>query len=91
MSGARITFSLMTRPAEAPADEQSLKKALHERIEQLSGEKLSLANRVLLQLEAEDLAHSLDAAFDEDRKAGKLSDERVREILSQIRAEHKYP
>jgi len=63
---------------ETPADEQSLKKALHERIEQLSGETHSLANRVLLQLEAEDLAYRPDAAFDEDTRAGKLADERIR-------------
>jgi hypothetical protein len=80
----------MVKPAEAPADAQSLKKTLHERIEQLSGEKLSLVNRVLLQLEAEDLANSLDDAFDEDRKAGKLAPDRIQKILSEIRAEHRY-
>ena len=80
----------MVKPVEMPADEQSLKKALHGRIEQLSAERLLLLNRVLLQVEAEELAQSLDAAFDEDRKAGKLSSERIQPVLSQVRAEHSY-
>ena len=80
----------MVKPLEMPADEQSLKEALHTRIEQLGADRLSLLNRVLLQLEAEELAQSLDAAFDEDRKAGKLSSERVQRVLSQVRAECSY-
>jgi hypothetical protein len=71
-------------------DEQSLKKVLHAKIELLNGETLSLVNRVLLQLEGENLAHSLDEAFDEDRRAGKLDEARVQQILSQIRKEHPY-
>ena len=80
----------MVKPLEMPADEQSLKEALHARIEQLGADRLSLLNRVLLHLAAEELAQSLDAAFDEDRKAGKLSSERVQRVLSQVRAECSY-
>ena len=80
----------MVKPMEMPADERSLKQVLHEKIDQLSADRLSLLNRVLLQLEAEELAQSLDAAFDEDRKAGKLTSERIQQILSQVRAEHSY-
>ena len=75
---------------DIPSDAPSLKKALHERIEQLSVSKLSLLNRVLLQLEAEELAANLDKAFEADRKAGKLSNERIQGIIAQVRAEHPY-
>ncbi|HEV2393591.1 MAG TPA: hypothetical protein VG146_14660 [Verrucomicrobiae bacterium] len=80
----------MVKPMDIPSDAPSLKKVLHERIEQLSVSKLSLLNRVLLQLEAEELAANLDEAFDADRKAGKLSNERIQGIIAQVRAEHPY-
>ena len=80
----------MVKPVGMPSDAPSLRKALHERIEQLSSSKLSLLSRVLLQLEAEELAGNLDTSFDEDRKAGKLSSGHIQQILSQIRAEHSY-
>ena len=80
----------MVKPAEMRANSQSLKKVLHEKIEQLTADRLSLLNRVLLQLEAEELARKLDADFDTDREAGKLSSERVQQVLSQVRAEHSY-
>lgn len=80
----------MVKPVEMPADSQSLKKALHEKIEHLNGDKLSLLNRVVLQLEAEDLAHELDRAFDEDRREGRITGERVQQILSEVRAKHGY-
>jgi len=80
----------MVKFADQPVDEQGLKKALHNKIEQLNADRLSLLNRVLLKLEAEDLAQTLDAAFDEDRKAGKLSKDRVEQILSEFRAERPY-
>ena len=57
----------MVKPIEMPSDPPSLKRALHEKIEQLSAGKLSLLSRVLLQLEAEELAGNLDAAFDINR------------------------
>ena len=80
----------MTKPVTTPADGQSLKSVLHEKIERLDGNKLSLLNRVILQLEAEELAASLDAAFDEDRDAGRVSGERIQQVLAQVRAEHPY-
>jgi hypothetical protein len=80
----------MVRPREIPADPQILKKALHEKIEQLDAGSLSLLNRVALQLEAEALAQDLDAGFDRDRQEGKLSPERMRRVLSEFRAEHGY-
>jgi FixJ family two-component response regulator len=80
----------MTKPIEMPTDSQSLKKALHERIEQLKERELSLLHRVALQLEAEELAHDLDLAFDEDRRAGRLTRERVEQVVSEVRARHGY-
>lgn len=80
----------MVKPVEMPTDGQSLKKALHEKIEQFNERKLSLINGVVMQLEAEDLAHELDAAFDQDRREGKLTSERIQRILSEVRAKHRY-
>ena len=80
----------MTKPSAAPADTQGLKKLLHEKIDQLEPSKLSLINRIMMQLEAEELAANLDAGFDDDRRKGKLTTERVEEIISKVRAEHPY-
>ena len=77
----------MVKPVEIPSDTPTLKRVLHEKIDQLSASKLFVLSRVLLQLEADELAGHLDAAFDEDRKAGKLGSERIQQILSQVRAE----
>ena len=81
----------MTKPVQMPTDSQSLKKTLHERIEQLKAPELSLLNRLALQLEAEELTRDLDAAFDEDRRAGRLTRERLDRIISEVRAKHGYP
>ena len=80
----------MTKPLDMATDSQSLKQALHERIEHLKERELSLLNRVALQLEAEDLAHDLDEAFEEDRRAGRLSRERVEQMVAEVRAKHPY-
>ena len=80
----------MVKPVEMPSDASSLKRVLHEKIEHLTAGKLSLLSRVLLQLEAEEAAKNLDAAFDEDRQAGKLDNERIRQILAQVRDENPY-
>ena len=80
----------MVKPMEMPSDAPSLKKALHEKIERMSEGELTFLNRVLLQLEADELAATLDAAFDEDRKAGKLDSDRVQQVISDVRARHPY-
>lgn len=80
----------MTKPVELPTDSQGLKKSLHERIEHLKERELSLLNRVALQLEAEELAQELDAAFEEDRRSGRLSRERMEQIISEVRVKHAY-
>ena len=45
-------------------------------------------NRVLLHLEAEELAGQLGGAFDQDHEQGKL--QRVAELVARFRAEHRY-
>ena len=80
----------MVKPAEMPTDGQKLKELLHKRIESLDRSTLSLLNRVLLQLEAEELAQRLDEGFDEDEKTGRLTGKRVQSIISQVRGEYRY-
>ena len=67
---------------------EKLKPALHEKIERMDAEHLSLLNRVLLQVEAEELADRLNEAFDQDREQGRLR--RISELVKQFRAEHRY-
>lgn len=80
----------MVKPVEMPTDSQSLRKVLHEKIERFNEPQLSLINGVVMQLEAEALAHELDAAFDQDRAEGKLSGERIQRILSEVRTKHRH-
>jgi hypothetical protein len=61
---------------------------LHEKIERMDAEHLSLLNRVLLQVEAEEITDRLNDAFDQDRAQGRLH--RKTEIVKQFRAEHRY-
>jgi hypothetical protein len=74
--------------ATAPVEPEKLKPVLHEKIERMNGEQLALLDRVLLQLEAEQAADRLGAAFDADHAAGKLR--RVAELVRQFRAQHRY-
>jgi len=73
---------------QMPIEPEKLKPLLHEKIEHMNGQQLSLLNRVLLQVEAEELADRLNDAFDEDREQGKLR--RIAELVKQFRAEHRY-
>ncbi len=76
----------MAKPT--PIAPENLKPVLLEKIERMDAEHLSLLNRVLLQVEAEELADRLNEAFDGDREQGKLR--RVSELVKQFRAEHCY-
>ena len=80
----------MTKPAELPLDEVSLRRRLHEEIERMSGSRLTLLGRVVQKLEIEELGRELDRAFDEDRRRGALSNEKVQQVINQVRAEHPY-
>jgi tRNA A37 N6-isopentenylltransferase MiaA len=71
-----------------PIEPEKLKPVLHEKIERMNGEQLTLVSQVLLQVEAEELADRLNEAFDKDREQGKLR--RISELVKQFRAEHRY-
>ncbi len=71
-----------------PIEPEKLKPVLLEKIERMDAAHLSLLNRVLLQVEAEELADRLNDAFDQDRAQGKLR--RVSELVKQFRAGHRY-
>ena len=71
-----------------PVEPEKLKPALHDKIERMDGLHLSLLNRVLLQLEAEEFAGRLSEGFDEDYEQGLLR--RIPELVKQFRDEHRY-
>jgi hypothetical protein len=70
----------------APAE--SLKPRLHWKIEQMSPAQLALLDRIVRQIETEELAERLGEAFDEDQRQGRLA--RIPELVRQFRAEHPY-
>jgi hypothetical protein len=71
-----------------PVPPDQLKPVLNEKIERMSGEQLSLLNRVVLQLEVEERADRLSEAFDKDHAGGQLR--RVAELVREFRAKHRY-
>ena len=76
----------MSQPT--PIEPEMLKPVLHEKIERMDRQQLLLVNRVLLQMEAEELADRLNDAFDQDHEQGRPR--RVSELVRQFRAEHRY-
>lgn len=76
------------KPPPSPIEPEKLKPLLHEKIERMNGEQLSLLNRVLLQVEAEERADRLSEAFDKDREEGKLR--RISELVQEFRSKHRY-
>ena len=75
---------------ENEAEAQKLRKALHEKIDQLPAATLAAAERLLLQAEVEQLRRDLDSAFDQDRAQSKLSQQKVSEAIALHRARHPY-
>jgi hypothetical protein len=71
-----------------PIEPEKLKPALHDKIERMDGLHLSVLNRVLLQMEAEELASRLGEGFDKDYEQGLLR--RIPELVKQFRDEHRY-
>ncbi len=65
-----------------------MKPALHDKIERMDSLHLSILNRVLLQLEAEELAGRLGEGFDKDYEQGLLR--RIPELLKEFRNERPY-
>jgi hypothetical protein len=80
------TTNFMSQPM--PIEPEKLKPVLHEKIERMDAEHLSLFNRVLLQVEAEELADRLNDAFDADRRQDQWR--RISELIQQFRAGHRY-
>jgi hypothetical protein len=72
----------------SPTEPEKLKPVLHDKIERMDSRHLALLNRVLLQLEAEELAERLGDAFDKDQEQGLLR--RIPELVKQFRAGHRY-
>jgi hypothetical protein len=73
---------------QMPVEPEKLKPALHDKIERMDCSHLSLLNRVLLQMEAEELAARLSDGFDKDYEQGLLR--RIPELMKHFRDEHRY-
>lgn len=76
----------MLQPKSVAADK--LKPALHDKIERMDDRHLALLHSVMLQLEAEELADRLGAAFDKDHEQG--AHQRIPELVKRFRATHPY-
>lgn len=73
---------------QMPIEPEKLKPLLHEKIERMNPDQLSIFNRVLLQVEAEELADRLNDAFDKDGEQDRSR--RISELVKQFRATHRY-
>jgi hypothetical protein len=71
-----------------PVELEKLKPVLHDKIERMDGQHLALVNRLLLQLEAEELAERIGEAFNKDHEQGLLR--RIPELVKQFRTGHRY-
>jgi hypothetical protein len=71
-----------------PNEPEELKPALHDKSERMDSLHLSILNRVLLQLEAEELAGRLGEGFDKDYEQGLLR--RIPELVKEFRNERPY-
>lgn len=80
----------MVKPMETPSDVESLRNVLAEKVQQMDASRLSMLNRIVQQLEIDELADQLDSAADQDRQTGKLTSERIQEVVAQVRSEHPY-
>ena len=86
----KMSYFSVVKPAlqPMPTDPDKLKPALHDKIERMDGAHLSLLNRVLLQLEVEELAGRLSGQFDQDHENGSL--QRIPELVREFRQQHPY-
>jgi len=78
-------FSVKPISQPRPIEPKELRPALHDKIERMDSLHLSVLNRVLLQLEAEDLAGRLGEGFDKDNAQGLLR--RIPELVKEFRHE----
>jgi len=65
---------------------EKLKPSLHDKIERMDGLHLALLHRILLQIEAEEIAARLGDAFDKDGEQGLL--QRVPDLVREFRGRH---
>jgi hypothetical protein len=86
----KIGYHFTVKPISQsrPIEPEELKPALHDKIERMDSLHLSVLNRLLLQLEAEELAGLLGNAFDKDHEQGLLR--RIPELVKEFRGEHPY-
>ena len=80
--------NMTTMSQPRPFEAAKLKPVLHEKIERMDNQHLELLNRLLLQLEAEELADRLGAAFDKDHELGIA--QRIPAIVQDFRAKYRY-
>jgi hypothetical protein len=86
---SRNTLNFLRMNAESHSvDAEKLKPVLHLKIEQMNGRQLAVLNRVLLQLEAEEVAGRLGEAFDRDQEEGKMR--QIPELVRKHRQSHPY-
>ena len=69
---------------------RKLRKTLHEKIDRLSVSRLAAADRLLLQMEVDQLREELDSAFEQDEAQSKLTPEKVGQAIALHRARHPY-
>jgi hypothetical protein len=67
-----------------PIDPKELRPLLHADLDRLPDDQLQLVRRILLELKLEEVTARLNAGFDEDRAAGKMS--QIPEIIREVRA-----
>lgn len=74
----------------SPQTDAERKAALHAQIDAMDAARLSLIEHVLLTVEVQELANGLVADFEEDRRTGKLTDEKIQAAIDAHRAAHPY-
>ena len=82
-----ILAGMKSQALSSPVELEKLKPILHLKIERMNGQQLDLLNRVLLQLEAEELANHLGESFDQDQEQGKL--DRIAGLVREFRSQHR--
>ena len=88
LPGGNLGYVVAMKETMPSVHAETLKPRLHCKIERMSPEQLALLDRIVLQIEAEDLADRLGEAFDEDRRQGKL--QRIPELVRQSRVGRPY-
>jgi hypothetical protein len=80
----------MREAVKDDAGAEKLRRSLHEKIDRLPVSKLAAADRLLLQIEVDDLREELDLSFERDRGESKLTPEKISDAIALHRARHPY-